>query len=184
MFHAIDNFPQDDHLWRIEWIGGVGYNTSVPSDPQIDVCLAQLPAGGKNPLSAKWRSSQTKRTVKISSPAQTPNPVSVCHGCERLGQVALQQWAYVRAYADQIPAQRWHPSQHSRQLRTADHASGLFSGQEFDGGSHWGLRFKGSTAIRGRLTAKSKLRSLNILLVTDSVIRIINRFTSVANSDV
>ena len=44
--------------------------------------------------------------------------------------------------------------------------------------------FKGSTAIRGHLTAKSKLRSLNILLVTDSVIRIINRFTSVANSDV
>jgi hypothetical protein len=28
------------------------------------------------------------------------------------------------------------------------------------------------------------LRSLNILLVTDSDIRIINRFTSVANSDV
>jgi hypothetical protein len=64
--YAIDNFPQDDLLWRIEWIGGVGYNTSVPSDPQIDVCLAQLPAGEKNPLSAKSRSSQTKRTVKIS----------------------------------------------------------------------------------------------------------------------
>ena len=64
--YAIDNFPQDDLLWRIEWIGGVGYNTSVPSDPQIDVCLAQLPAGEKNPLSAKSRSSQTKRTVKLS----------------------------------------------------------------------------------------------------------------------
>ena len=88
--YAIDNFPQDDLLGRI---GGVGNNTSVPSDPQIDVCLAQPPAGEKNPL-------------------------------------------------------------------------------------------KGSTAIRGRLKAKSKLRSLNILLVTDSVIRIINRFTSVANSDV
>jgi hypothetical protein len=64
--YAIDNFPQDDLLWRIEWSGGVGYNTSVPSDPQIDVCLAQLPAGEKNSLSAESRSSQTKRTVKLS----------------------------------------------------------------------------------------------------------------------
>jgi hypothetical protein len=51
-------------VWRIEWIGGVGYNTSVPSDPLIDVCLAELPAGETNPLSARSRSSQTKRTVK------------------------------------------------------------------------------------------------------------------------
>ena len=58
--YAIDDFPDDDLLWRIEWIGGVGYNTSVPSDPQIDVCLAQLPAGETNPLSARSRSSQTK----------------------------------------------------------------------------------------------------------------------------
>ena len=33
--YAIEDFPDDDLLWRIEWIGGVGYNTSVPSDPQI-----------------------------------------------------------------------------------------------------------------------------------------------------
>src|SRR5271157_4519485 len=33
-----------------EWIGGVGYNTSVPSNPQIEICLAQLPAGETNPL--------------------------------------------------------------------------------------------------------------------------------------
>src|ERR1700737_333448 len=46
--YAIDAFPDDDLLWRIEWIGGVGYNTSVPSEPQIDVCLAQLPKGEKN----------------------------------------------------------------------------------------------------------------------------------------
>jgi hypothetical protein len=63
--YAIDDFPQDDLFWRIEWIGGVGYNTSVPSDPQINVCLAQLPAGETNPLSARSRSSQTKRTVRI-----------------------------------------------------------------------------------------------------------------------
>ena len=31
--YAIDDFPADDLLWRIEWIGGVGYNTNVPSDP-------------------------------------------------------------------------------------------------------------------------------------------------------
>ena len=41
--YAIDDFPADALLWRIEWIGGVGYNTSVPSDPQISICLAQLP---------------------------------------------------------------------------------------------------------------------------------------------
>ena len=63
--YAIDDFPADDLLWRIEWIGGVGYNTSVPSDPLIDVCLAQLPAGETNPLSAGSRSCQTKRTVRI-----------------------------------------------------------------------------------------------------------------------
>jgi hypothetical protein len=64
--YAIDDFPQDGLLWRIEWIGGVGHNMSVPSDPLIDVCLAQLPAGETNPLSARSRSFQTKRTVKIS----------------------------------------------------------------------------------------------------------------------
>jgi hypothetical protein len=66
LFYAIDALPDDDLLWRIEWIGGVGYNTSVPSEPQIDVCLAQLPKGEKNPLSARARFSQVeKRTVKI-----------------------------------------------------------------------------------------------------------------------
>ena len=63
--YAIDDFPDDDLLWRIEWIGGVGYNPNVPSDPVVDVCLAQLPAGETNPLSARSRSSQTKRTVRI-----------------------------------------------------------------------------------------------------------------------
>ena len=53
--YAIEDFPDDDLLWRIEWIGGVGYNTSVPSDPQIEICLAQLPAGETNPLSARSR---------------------------------------------------------------------------------------------------------------------------------
>ena len=47
--YAIDGFPDDDLLWRIEWLGGVGYNTSVPSEPQIDVSLAQLPKGERNP---------------------------------------------------------------------------------------------------------------------------------------
>ena len=46
--YAINEFPDDDLLWRIEWIGGVGYNTSVPSEPRIDVCLAQLPPGERN----------------------------------------------------------------------------------------------------------------------------------------
>jgi hypothetical protein len=63
--YAIDDFPGDALLWRIEWIGGVGHNTSVPSDPQISICLAQLPAGQTDPLSARSRSSQTKRKVRI-----------------------------------------------------------------------------------------------------------------------
>jgi len=63
--YAIDAFPDDDFLWRIEWIGGVGYSTSVPSDPEINVCLAQLPAGETNPLSTKSRSRQRKRTARI-----------------------------------------------------------------------------------------------------------------------
>ena len=43
--YAMDEFPDDDLPWRIEWIGGLGYNRSVPSEPRIDVCLAQLPLG-------------------------------------------------------------------------------------------------------------------------------------------
>jgi len=63
--YAVDAFPDDDLLWRIEWIGGVGYNASVPTDPLIDICLAQLRDGESNPLSARSRSSQIKRTVRI-----------------------------------------------------------------------------------------------------------------------
>jgi len=63
--YAIDSFPDDDFLWRIDWIGGVGYNADAPSDPLIDVCLAQLPAGEANPLSVSSRSSQIRRTAKI-----------------------------------------------------------------------------------------------------------------------
>ena len=29
--YAIDDFPDDDRRWRIEWIGGVGYNTAFPA---------------------------------------------------------------------------------------------------------------------------------------------------------
>src|ERR1700756_5022929 len=64
--YGIDDFPDDDSLWRVEWIGGVGYNTSVPSDPPITVCLTQLPPGEANPISARARSGQTKTTAKIS----------------------------------------------------------------------------------------------------------------------
>ena len=51
--YAIDDFPDGELFWRIEWIGGVGYNTSVPSDPLMDVCIAQPPAGETNPLSCE-----------------------------------------------------------------------------------------------------------------------------------
>ena len=61
--YAIDAFPDDNQLWRIEWIGGIRYNTSVPSDPLVEICLAQLPRGRDE--SARSRSSQTKTTVSI-----------------------------------------------------------------------------------------------------------------------
>src|SRR5271165_404728 len=63
--YAIDAFPDDAQLWRIDWIGGVAYNASVPSEPLIDVCLARLPKGETNPLSARSRSSETKSVTKI-----------------------------------------------------------------------------------------------------------------------
>ena len=54
LFTQLTTFRTMDLLWRIEWIGRVGYNTSVPSDPLMDVCMAQPPAGGTNPLSARF----------------------------------------------------------------------------------------------------------------------------------
>jgi hypothetical protein len=50
--YAIDAFPDDAQLWRIDWIGGVAYNASVPSEPLIDVSLARFPKGETNPLRA------------------------------------------------------------------------------------------------------------------------------------
>jgi hypothetical protein len=70
--YAIDEFPDDELPWRIEWIGGVGYNTSVPSDPRIDVCLAQLPLGEMNPLSARSWARITR--ANHSQPKTSANP--------------------------------------------------------------------------------------------------------------
>src|SRR5450755_4261854 len=58
--YKIEEFPDDDRLWRIEWIGGVRYNATVPSDPLMDICLTRLPPGETNPLSARARSSEAK----------------------------------------------------------------------------------------------------------------------------
>jgi hypothetical protein len=66
--YAIDSFPDDAQLWRIDWIGGVAYNASVPSELLIDVCLARLPKGEMNPLSARSRSAETKFVAKILLP--------------------------------------------------------------------------------------------------------------------
>ena len=64
--YAVDDFPDDDLLWRIEWIGGVGYNRSVPSDPTNRRLPSTAARSAKEAaLSARSRSSQTKRTVRI-----------------------------------------------------------------------------------------------------------------------
>lgn len=43
----------------------VDYNASVPTDPLVDICLAQLPSRENNPLSARSRSSQIKTNIRI-----------------------------------------------------------------------------------------------------------------------
>jgi hypothetical protein len=35
--YAIDDFPDDDLLWQIEWIGGVGYNTIKATETAITI---------------------------------------------------------------------------------------------------------------------------------------------------
>ena len=63
-FIRLKNFPTTTG-WRIEWIGGVRYNATVPSDPLMDDWLTGLPAGETNPLSARSRSSEGKFIAKI-----------------------------------------------------------------------------------------------------------------------
>ena len=65
LFTLSTPFLMTPSFWRIDWIGGVAYNASVPSEPLIDVCLARLPKGETNPLSARSRSSETKFVAKI-----------------------------------------------------------------------------------------------------------------------
>jgi hypothetical protein len=33
--YAIDAFPDHDLVWRIDWIGGIGYNVDAPSAPSL-----------------------------------------------------------------------------------------------------------------------------------------------------
>jgi hypothetical protein len=66
--YAIDAFPDDAQLWRIDWIGGVAYNASVPSEPLIDVCLARLPERLLSIGSPPWRPA--RRAVNIRPIAQ------------------------------------------------------------------------------------------------------------------
>jgi hypothetical protein len=65
--YAIDAFPDDAQLWRIDWIGGVAYNASVPSEPLIDVCLARLPKGERNPLSPSIEINVNGLSIVINS---------------------------------------------------------------------------------------------------------------------
>jgi hypothetical protein len=73
--YAIGDFPDDDFLWRVEWIGGVGYNTSAPSDPLIDTCLAQLPVGETNPLSPQSRAGPPRWLILRLERCSAPFPL-------------------------------------------------------------------------------------------------------------
>jgi len=65
--YAIDAFPDDAQLWRIDWIGGVAYNASFPSEPLIDACLARFPNGETNPLSKKFGCGTLKRALATTA---------------------------------------------------------------------------------------------------------------------
>src|SRR5271165_2287166 len=54
LFTQLTTFRTMTCFGESKLIGGVGYNTSVPSDPLMDVCIAQPPAGETNPLSARF----------------------------------------------------------------------------------------------------------------------------------
>jgi hypothetical protein len=43
LFTLSTPFLMTPSFWRIDWIGGVAYNASVPSEPLIEVCLVRLP---------------------------------------------------------------------------------------------------------------------------------------------
>ena len=54
LFTQLTTFRTMTCFGESKLIGGVGYNTSVPSDPLMNVCMAQPPAGETNPLSARF----------------------------------------------------------------------------------------------------------------------------------
>ena len=64
--YAIDAFPDDAQLWRIDGLAALRIMRVFQSEPLIDVCLARLLKGETNPPSARSRSSETKFVAKIA----------------------------------------------------------------------------------------------------------------------
>ena len=47
--YAIDAFPDDDFHWRLEWMGGLGYNTSAPPALESPGLLCTAPSSTPRP---------------------------------------------------------------------------------------------------------------------------------------
>jgi integrase len=63
--YAIDAFPDDDLLWRIEWIGGVGYNTSVPSEADPKGLLFRTAVGKSDAITRRpMRQADAYRMIR------------------------------------------------------------------------------------------------------------------------
>jgi hypothetical protein len=62
--YAIDDFRDDTLLWRIEWLWALVTTRAFRATRNLTFGLVQLPVGETNPLSARSRSYQTKRTVR------------------------------------------------------------------------------------------------------------------------
>ena len=65
--YAIDAFPDDDLLWRIEWIGGIRYNTSVPLI-DVEPCAVNDHKESLPPTNGStWREADCDRHHILSS---------------------------------------------------------------------------------------------------------------------
>lgn len=62
----LSSFPQDDRIWRVDWFGGVQFNPSNPSEPQIEVLVSPLKPGGiENPSANKFVDYKSQRLIYV-----------------------------------------------------------------------------------------------------------------------
>jgi hypothetical protein len=66
---AIQEFPQDDQIWRVDFFGGIQRNSSIPDEPTIQIILSPLAnPNNKDPkelASVKAVTHELRRTIHI-----------------------------------------------------------------------------------------------------------------------